>query len=1227
MTRLLNVTLCLVAVFAVESCVYYNTFYNAKKKYRQGEDERTKSEADPENRGLRNTYRNYYLVAIRKASTILQLHPDSDWVDDSLLLMGKAYYWREEHGEAIQKFNELVDNFPQSEHLDETRYWLGVSLWGRQDLAEARSALTGVGQGSGKFAWQARLALAELEFSDGNFEPAIALFQGLLGTEKDKRLRARVWRGLGDAHFDQRNLEASLEAYENVLDNKPDEVTSFVTRQQIGRVYELQGDFDAALATYDRISRIKRFKDYEPRVRLMKANVLTLRDQIDEAVAAYEAIIKQYPRTEHSAEAYYQLGVIDYRTHGDSEAAMENLKSARLERSGTSAAERAGAMEKTLFLLNKVRKQSEREGKRGMTSLFDLAELYLFSLGEVDSAVATYERAITRAESEDPGLAPKALYAIALIQADSLKDQAGARSSFQKLIDHYSNTSYAAEARNRTNATRSDDLLAEARYLEAETLLAEGVVPLEEIVTLLEQVSQEYPNSLAAPQALFMAGWIYENRLGDLPRARRYYEAILNDYTENTYAERVQEKIDGRHLDADDSGTPPFLAFEVDTPPILYRSQEPEDDTEVGTAIVSVLVGRDGVPRRTSFVSGPKKTKTAAEKAAREYRFIPARHGGIYVDSWVEVPVEFGSTASFEGAIARSGPPPLTPLDYVQAETKPAILERHPVETSGALDHPEWVNVRFLVGEDGTARLIEPQYASTSLRKKVLAVAKKFKFKAGGYDSKPRSVWMETGIDILEQQQKKTDPAKGARPLEVFETHTQPVVIRAGDPGTYNPRFEGATAVVNALIDVDGRVEKTTFLSGPPGLERTASRIARGYRFRPATYIKKPIPAWVELPITVNGSRPFTGPVLRSDQYSLPPLDFEEADVKPYHLKSVEVQVHGITGDPDSVRVGVLVGADGSYQRISLPEGDAPLGGIGPLEGAAQTVGVDKMIRATRKIGVIAGSHEGVPRDIWYETSLVVKPSEAMKRANSSRPKTVVLEVVGRIDLQFDRYDWDFVPYLQDLRRRVLANLEETELPPGQAYEIKAAPDSTESEFHVVSQTGEQTVACTFRILRDGRIKDVETEDEEFSDFPVKPRIKAIKDASPVAALPDDISDVNVTAIFSNQIEMIYKSPPTRREWGNREIRYPLADTFPRLLKQPELDYPETARKAGIEGTILLEALVGVDGGIREIIPKGPDLFHKAALAWADELVFEPATLDGAPISAWVRHRLRFRLK
>ena len=680
MTRLLRLTLCVVAAFAMESCVYYNTFYNAKKKYRQAEDERAKSEADPENRGLRNTYRSYYLVAIRKASTILDLHPDSDWVDDSLILMGKAYHWREEHGDAIQKFNELVDNFPDSPHLLEARYWLGLSLWRREDLAEARSALTQVGEGSGTYAWHARLALAELEFSEGNVNTAIDLFQGLLEGERDESLRARVWRDLGNAHFDRKNLEPSLKAYKNVLLSDPDDFTNFQTRQQIGRVYELQGNFEAALETYDDISRIKRFKAYEPRVRLMKANVLTLRDQIDDAVAAYEAIIKQYPRTEHSAEAYYQMGVIDYHTHRNSESAMANLKAARLERGGTTAAERAGAMEKTLFLLNKVRKQSERDGKRGLTSLFDLAELYLFSLGEIDSAVATYERALTRAEEDDPQLAPKALYAIALIQADSLKDEERARAAFTRLVDDYPVTPYAVEARVRIDANRSDDILAEARYLEAEALREEGE-PVGEAITILEQITEEYPNSLFAPQALYALGWTYENELDDIEEAASSYETLVERYPSTEFAAQAEKKLKKGDLrkalkaledakkkalaevenpeksepvqeikasEPDSAKTDlPLEADEADTVPEVIRTPDPVEAGELGKldgppiARLRVLVNEKGRVVDAKIVDAHEDLHAKALKSARAHRYSPGTLDGKARKVWVDLSVSF----------------------------------------------------------------------------------------------------------------------------------------------------------------------------------------------------------------------------------------------------------------------------------------------------------------------------------------------------------------------------------------------------------------------------------------------------------------------------------------------------------------------------------------------------------------------------------------------------------
>ncbi len=1232
MTRFLRLSLCVATAFFLESCVYYNTFYNAKKRYRQAEEERAKSEADPENRGLKNNYLTYYLSAIRKASSILQLHPDSDLVDDSLLLMGKAYYWREEHTDAVQKFNELVDNFPESSLLVEARYWMGLSLWGREEFAEARSTLAAVGQSTGPFAWHARLALAELEFAEGNVETAIDLFNGLLEGERDKNLLARIWRDLGDAHFDTENLDASLAAYQNVLRSDPDDVTGFYARQQIGRVHELNGDFDAALRIYEGIARIKRFEDYRPRVQLMKANVFTLRGQIEDAVDAYNAIIKQYPRTEHSAEAYYQMGLIDYRTLGDSEAAMEHLKAARLERGGTTAAERAGAMEKTLFLLDKVRKQSERDGKRGLASMFDLAELYLFNLGEIDSALATYERALNRAEADDPQLAPKALFAIALIHADSLKDETEARQAFTRLLEAYPTTPYAVEARNRIDANRSDDLLAEARYLEAESLLEEGVAP-EEIVTILEQVAEEYPNSFFAPQALFTTGWIYENHLKDLPHARRYYERVLNDYIGTSFAETVEEKLDGKHLDSGDPGTPPFEAFDTDTPPIVYKTAEPEETPdEEATVIVRILVGRDGVPKRTTYVNGPSKLKSTGEKLARDHRFIPARHFGSYVASWIEIPIDIREASRpFTGQIERSGPVPLPPLSYADAETKPSIVERSEVRIDEAHAHPEWIGVKFLVGEDGTAKLIEPQYRSPDLTRKVVAAAKKFKFEPGKHRGKPRDVWMETGIDILERPTKK-DSKDGARPvLQVFQTDTPPVITSAADLGTPNPRFEGATAIVSALVGTDGRVEDVQYVSGPRGLDRTAKRFVTSHRFEPATYLGDPVAAWVEIPIAVDSeSVPFRGRVRSSGEFSFQPLSYGEADAKPRIIRRVLLRIHGTTENTDSTEVRFLVGAKGSIKDIDLPLG----------------LGLrDKLVAAAGKFRFAPGSHEGIPRDIWMATTIDVEstpdpsgsPPPDNEDGENIRVPTAILESVGRIDLRFSSYEWEFAPYMRDLRYRILSNLEAEDLPGGELLPVETADQIVSNASLTPDQTPDTDprdggVTIRFRIHRDGRADKIDHEDDdEYTELEVKPRLKSIRQAAPFSPLPEIFPDdlLEVTATFKKSRSVHFNNPNgafiTKRV-GPVDIT--AVDVAPRLLKSAEPEFPQVARQARLEGSVRVKSLVLENGRVGEtVVLEGDDVFHDAARNAARQSVFEPAVLEGRAVAVWMSHSLRFRLE
>jgi TonB family protein len=77
------------------------------------------------------------------------------------------------------------------------------------------------------------------------------------------------------------------------------------------------------------------------------------------------------------------------------------------------------------------------------------------------------------------------------------------------------------------------------------------------------------------------------------------------------------------------------------------------------------------------------------------------------------------------------------------------------------------------------------------------------------------------------------------------------------------------------------------------------------------------------------------------------------------------------------------------------------------------------------------------------------------------------------------------------------------------------------------------------------------------------------------------------------------------------------ADEPPNLNGLPELDYPEAARKAGVEGTLKAKMTLGENGKVRDIVileglPGGVDeAFRKAV----QNLYFQPARQNGQPVA------------
>ncbi|HOX26097.1 MAG TPA: energy transducer TonB [Candidatus Krumholzibacteria bacterium] len=79
-------------------------------------------------------------------------------------------------------------------------------------------------------------------------------------------------------------------------------------------------------------------------------------------------------------------------------------------------------------------------------------------------------------------------------------------------------------------------------------------------------------------------------------------------------------------------------------------------------------------------------------------------------------------------------------------------------------------------------------------------------------------------------------------------------------------------------------------------------------------------------------------------------------------------------------------------------------------------------------------------------------------------------------------------------------------------------------------------------------------------------------------------------------------------------------------MKPPE--YPEAARLAGVEGTVVLHVHVDEQGRVRDVkVVEGPELLRDPAIAAARTAIFRPATSDDRPIAVWVAMPVSFQLR
>jgi len=91
---------------------------------------------------------------------------------------------------------------------------------------------------------------------------------------------------------------------------------------------------------------------------------------------------------------------------------------------------------------------------------------------------------------------------------------------------------------------------------------------------------------------------------------------------------------------------------------------------------------------------------------------------------------------------------------------------------------------------------------------------------------------------------------------------------------------------------------------------------------------------------------------------------------------------------------------------------------------------------------------------------------------------------------------------------------------------------------------------------------------------------------------------------------------------------YVYVDVLPEVITKVNPQYPDVAREASVDGTVMVQALVGRDGRVKDArVVKSIAMLDAAAVAAVRQWVFRPALGNNKPVAVWVAVPLKFTLR
>ncbi len=437
--------LVLLALVGLGGCAYFNTYYNARKLYRQADRSRGQF---PDTNYASGGEATLYQKAADKFALVIAKYPQSRWAVPSLYYMAESAYRRQELSRAQKLFEDVWQLYPSSRYAQRAKLRFALCSWRLGEEERGLRMLASIAKADRGTQEQAGFLAPLIRQSSGHYEEAALGWERFLYQYPKSQLsstaryqRAQCLMSLG---------QDSLAAQELRLLLSKRQRKSFRQKARLLLAQSLQsaGQYEEALSLYLSLEKSTNDPNDLRTIALNLARIQASQQPADSARETLRTVALRYPRTETSAIVYFSIAE-RWEQENNLDSAQAYYTLARQESPQSPVAEKALRSASDIAMLQALsrRAMDEKALEQSAAIQFLMAEHYLFQLGQPDQALEKYSQiSITY---PDLPIAAKALYASGWVHLHHRADSARADSIFRQLIETYPRTRYANAARER----------------------------------------------------------------------------------------------------------------------------------------------------------------------------------------------------------------------------------------------------------------------------------------------------------------------------------------------------------------------------------------------------------------------------------------------------------------------------------------------------------------------------------------------------------------------------------------------------------------------------------------------------------------------------------------------------------------------------------------------------------------------------------------------------------